>query len=99
MTLAEQAVDLFLGLVQEIGAARLDHDSPDGIRKLRADQLALSSTQWYEDHIVLILALGGLSLAVQNPYYRERDLLDPNHVADRVGRPEQIVSHRLPHKT
>ena len=89
VTLAQQRFDLALYLddLRSLADLQLDHlDVRD------AEKALLLRHQRHDDHIVLILAHGGLSLARENTDDLERLIVDANVLADGVLAAEEIPS-------
>ena len=61
---------------------------------LRPDDVAAGRGQRDQGDVVLILAPGALTLAVEYAHDPERDVLDPDALADRIGVTEQLSGHR-----
>ncbi len=60
-----------------------------------AEHLLLGGRQRDQDDVVLVLAPRVLALAIQQADHRERDLLDPDDLAERVGVAEQVEGRGL----
>jgi hypothetical protein len=67
-----------------------------GVDLARAQQLLLRSRDGNEHGVILILPLRGLPLAGEHADHRQRDLLDANHLTDRVSAAEEVLRDRLP---
>ena len=67
-----------------------------GIGPVRAQHLLLGGGERDQDQVVLVLAERGLALRLEDADDRERDLLDPDRLADGIGVPEQAVPDRVP---
>ena len=95
--LPEQSVRLFLR-GRNLGAGlRLHHDGIHRIciRLLHADHFPFGSGDRKQNDIVLVLSLGRLSFPREYADDRERNVLDSDRLADRIGAIEQIVDRRL----
>src|SRR5207249_1143354 len=97
MALAQERADLVLGLGHVLAGADLDGDRADGagIGLTHAQHLFLRRRERDQDDVVLILTPGVLALAREKAHHRERDLLDPDDLADRVGLAEEVEGRRL----
>ena len=96
VALTKQGTDLLQGERDEIAVGDLDRDRLDRsrARRIAADDVAAGRGQRDQGDVVLILAPGALTLAVEYAHDPERDVLDPDALADRIGVTEQLSGHR-----
>ena len=62
---------------------------------LAAQHLLLGGAERDQDRVVLVLAERGLALALQDADHREGDVLDPDHLAERIAVAEEVAGHGL----
>ena len=94
--LPEELGDLFFGQLHGIRSGGLDADGAHHPGELLPEEKSLARRQGNVNDIILVLAPGGLALVGQNAHHGEGELLDADHLTDRVHFAEEILHHGLP---
>src|SRR5437667_42990 len=97
VALPKERAGLRLGFRHVRAGPDLDGDGIDRARTglAYAEHLLLRRRKRNQDDVVLVPPVGALPLAMQHPDHGERDLLNPNDLAERVRIPEEIQGGRL----
>ena len=94
MPLGQQLVDFVLSILHEFRRTSRSHDRVD-IVEFRAAQPLANRRDRHQDNIVQVLSDHVRALLFEHADHLKRNVLDPNRLADGVGRLEQLDDQRV----